>query len=339
MSSERENNALAEWVYPGFCLGMGIVNVSMRIGEPVPPKLRNRYFWFMISALYLAKPLYLNIGGGFSYGNEERGYLLEPSRILHKSNISLNACCGQINDVNLLQYTAEDLRQAGVYFARIVEIFNSKKTAPRPYYVLKAFFEATLWERSVYASTSFAKLIPLLDSFAGNPTHKHEQKVSTRLSFFLKDLPCKFLTEPLSEDQIKMRLALIWQRHRGPDLHGYLKEPDVDMRQDSNKIPPDSEELKDLFDLMEVSRVAIVKMLLLDENSYREYCQIPIPKREYSSKNERVTDEAVREDLGKLFFEDKFYPHPKELLAYSDFKDFTNRQSETQIGKIAAITV
>ena len=331
-STERENIALAEWVYPGYGLGMGIVNACIKIDSTVPSNLRDRYFWLMASALYLTKPLYINIAGGFSYGNEEEGFLgRTPSRILKKSNISLNTFFSHAYGENLLQYNEEDLKQAGVYFARFVEIFNSRKTASRPYYVLKAFFEATLWENSVYASTSFSKLLPLIDSFTGNPTHKHELKASTRLALFLKELPSKFLKKPLSEEEIKSRVASIWQLHRGPDLHGYLKEPDAMTAQDSNKIPADSEELKDLFDLMEFSRLAIIKMLLLDDGSFKEYCEIPIPKRKYSSKEERVADETTRDELGKRFFEDKSYPHPKELLAYTDFSEFSNPKFEAEI--------
>lgn len=282
----------------------------------------------MMSALYLTKPLYINISGSFSYGNEEEGFLgRAPSRILKKSNISLNTFFSHAYGENLLQYNKEDFKQAGVYFARFVDIFNSRKSAARPYYVLKAFFEATLWEQSTYASSSFSKLIPLIDAFTGNPTHKHELKASTRLSLFLKDLPSKFLKNPLSEEEIKSRMASIWQLHRGPDLHGFLKEPDAVTSDDSNKIPVDSEELKDLFDLMELSRLAIIKMLLLDQSSFKEYCEIPIPKRTQSSKE----DKLARDELGKKFFEDKSYPHPKELIAYTEFSGFSNPKFEAEI--------
>lgn len=331
-STERENIALAEWVYPGFGLGMGIVNACIKIDSSIPVNLRNRYFWFMVSALYLTKPLYINISGSFSYGNEEEGFLgRTPSRILKKSNISLNTFFSHTNGENLLQYNEEDFKQAGVYFARFVEIFNSRKTASRPYYVLKAFFEATLWEQSAYANTSFSKLLPLIDAFTGNPTHKHELKASTRLSLFLKELPSKFLKNPVSEEEIKSRIASIWRLHRGPDLHGFLKEPDVITSDDSNKIPVDSEELKDLFDLMEFSRLAIIKMLLLDDSSFKKYCDIPIPKRKYSSKEERIADEFNRDELGKKFFEDTSYPHPKELLAYTNFSEFSIPKFEAEI--------
>lgn len=171
----------------------------------------------------------------------------------------------------------------------------------------------------------------MIDSFTGNPTHKHEQKASTRLSLFLKDLPSIFLEKPLSEEEIKSRIASIWQLHRGPDLHGYLKEPKAIESQDSNKIPVVSEELKDLFDLMEFSRLAIIKMILLEDSSFKKYCEIPIPKRHYSSKNEKTSDESNRDDLGKKFFEDTSYPHPKELLGYTDFQNSPNAKFEAEI--------
>ncbi len=330
-STERENIALAEWVYPGYGLGMGIVNACIKIDTTVPAHLRDRYFWLMASALYLTKPLYIKIAGGFTYGNEENGFLgRTPSRILHKSNISLDTFSSHANGENILQYNEENLKQAGVCFARFVEIFNSKKTAPRPYYILKAFFEATLWERSIYASTTFSKLFPLIDSFTGNPTHKHEKQASTRLSLFLKEVPSLLLDKPLFEEEIKSRIASIWQLHRAPDLHGYLKEPDLPSSSDSTKNLMDSGELKDLFDLMEFSRVAIIKMLLLDEASFQEYCQIPIPRRMYGPGNEKATDEAAREEAAKRFFENKSYPSPEEMFAYTDFAVVAESKEEEE---------
>lgn len=320
-STEREKIALVEWVYPGFGLRTRFVHACIKVDTTIQEHLRDRYFWLMVSALYLTKPLYINISGGFSYGNAEEGFLGTPSRILHKSNMSLNTF---FSEANLLQYNEEDFQQAKVYFDRFVEIFNSKETASRPFYVLKAFFEATLWERSIYASTSFSKLFPLIDSFTGNPFQPLEGKMSTRLSLFLKGLPSKFLKQPLSEEEIKSRIASIWHLHRGPNLHGYLKEPDILTAQDFNKISADSEELKDLFDLMEFSRLAIIKMLLLDGHSFKEYCQIPIPKRKDFSKKERYEMDKV----AKQFFEDKSYPNPKELLAYTGFAGFSNPKND-----------
>lgn len=330
-STERENIALAEWVYPGYGLGHGIVNACIKIDTTVPEHLRDRYFWLMASALYLTKPLYINISGGFSYGNAEDGFLgNSPSRILHRSNMSLDAFFSHINEENILQYNEEDLKKAGKYFSRFAQIFNSRKTAPRPYFVLKAFFEATLWERSIYASTSFSKLFPLIDSLTGNPTHKHEKQVSTRLSLFLKEVPSRLLEQPLHEEEIKSRLASIWKLHRGPDLHGYLKEPDLPSYSDSKR-PIDNAELKDLFDLMELSRVAIIKMLLLNEDTFKEYCKIPIPRREYGLGNEKAADETAREEASKRFFEDRSYPNPNEMLAYTDFVEASASKKEEKL--------
>lgn len=50
----------------------------------------------------------------------------------------------------------------------------SLASTSRPYYVLKAFFEATRWELSTYANTSFSKLLPLIDAFTENPKFEAE---------------------------------------------------------------------------------------------------------------------------------------------------------------------
>ena len=321
-ANAKENIALAEWIYPGYGLGMGIVNACLKIDTTVPAALRDRYFWFMVEALYLTKPLYINIAGGFSYGNEEDGFLgRTPGRIPHKSNISLNTFFSHAKGENLLQYSEEDFKQAGVYFSHFVKIFNSRQIAPRPYFVLKAFFEATLWEHSIYASTTFSKLFPLIDSFAGNPTHKHDKQTSKRLSLFLKEVPSVLLDTPLSEEGIRLRILSIWHLHRAPDLHGYLKEPDLPTANISTQNPIDRPELKDLFDLMEFARVCIIKMLMLDEVSFQEYCQIPIPRRKYRSDAERTDADKAREAASKRFFEEKTYPSPKSMFAYTDFLD------------------
>ncbi len=311
---------LAAWICPGYGLGMGICNVCIKIDANVPSELRDRYFWFIIEALYLVKPLYLSIAGAFSYGTLEEGFVgTHPSRIGHRSNMCAESFFGDSNGRNLC-YSEEELKQAGFYFSRIVEIFNSRRTAARPYFNLKAFFEATLWERSIYASTSFSKLFPLIDSFAGNPSHDHDKKVSRRFSLFLKGITGSQLYEAMSEEKIESRLLSIWHDHRAPDLHGYLKELDFPVLNAETKSLVDKPELKDLFDLMEFSRLAIIKMLHLEKDSFREYCKIPIPLRKYKNKTDRVTSEKARENESKAFFEEKTYPNPKEMVAYTDFE-------------------
>lgn len=325
----KENIALASWVYPGYGLGMGIVNACIKIDSNVPSHLKNRCFWLMMSALYLTKPLYINIVGSFSYGNEEDGFLgRTPERIPHKSNISLNTFFSHFEGKDILQYNESDLKQTGIYFSHFVRIFNSRKTAPRPYYVLKAFFEATLWERSIYASTTFSKLFPLIDAFVGNPAHKHEKKISKRLSAFLNEIPSLFLKSPVSTEELRLRIVSIWQQHRAPEIHGYLKERDFPRTEDLNQEPGDRAELKDLFDLMEISRLSIIKMLMLEEDSFKKYCQISIPRRQYESEDERIEAEQLRETAAKEFFEENTYSSSKEMIAFTDFVEYKKEDSK-----------
>ena len=86
----------------------------------------------------------------------------------------------------------------------------------------------------------------------------------------------------------KEKVALsIWDLHRAPDLHGYLKEPDLSVTNTVTRNPIDRSELKDLFDLMELARLFLIKMLSLEEKVFHGYCQIPIPRSGYISKDEK----------------------------------------------------
>lgn len=318
--SKERNIGLAAWVYPGYGLEMGICNACLKIDATVPAALSDRYFWFMVEALYLTKPLHMHMAGSFAYGNEEDGFLGgTPKRIDHRSNISLNPFFSHAKGENLLQYNEDDLKQAGIYYSHIVRIFNMGQTASRPNYILRAFFEATFWERSIYASTLFSKLFPLIDSFAGNPTHDHGKKISRRLSLFLNEVPGPFLEKPLSKEEIRLLSQSIWDSHRAPDLHGFLKEPNLPVADVTKQDPIDRAELKDLFDLMELTRVCLIKMLLLDEAAFQEYCKIPMPLRKYKDKDTKINAEKAREAASKQFFEEKSYPSPKCMTAYTDF--------------------
>jgi len=336
--SVERNVGLAAWVYPGYGLGMGICNACIQIDKTVPLALRDRYLWFVVEALYLVKPLHMRLAGSFTYGNEEEGFLgKNPSRIDHRSNICLDAFFSHANGENLLQYTEKDLKQAGIYFSQIVKIFNMRQTASRPYFNLKAFFEATLWERSIYASTSFSKLFPLIDSFSGNPTHSHNTKTSERLSAFLKEVSGPLLVTPFPREEIRLRILSIWDLHRAPDLHGYLKEPDLPIADIVKQDPIDRPELKDLFDLMEIARLCLIKMLLLDEATFQEYSGIPIPPRRYKDKESKKAAAHAREEAAKQFFEGKSYPNPQALIAYTDFLGGTEVEINEEIPTEAII--
>lgn len=332
--SLERNIGLAAWVYPGYGLGMGICNACIRIDERVPSTLRDQYLWFIVEALYLVKPIYMRLAGSFTYGNEEEGFLgRNPARIDHRSNICLDAFFSHANGENLLQYTEEDLKLAGVYFSQFVKIFNMRQTASRPYFNLKAFFEATLWERSIYASTSFSKLFPLIDSFSGNPSHSHNIKTSERLSTFLEEIRGPLLAKPFSKEEIKTRILSIWDLHRAPDLHGYLKEPSLPVADIAKQDPVDRPELKDLFDLMEIARLCLIKMLLLDDATFLEYCNIPIPPRRYKDKETKKAATNAREEAAKQFFEGKSYPNPQSMVAYTDFLGGTEVEINEETSK------
>jgi hypothetical protein len=164
-ASKIENVVLGAYVLPGYGLGLGICNVCIRIDTSMSTELRDRYFWFMIGALLLVKPLYIDIAGSFSYGNEEGGFIKDPHRICLRTNISVDSFWNSDEPKNVLQYNEDDIEQAKIFFSHIIEIFKAKQDSPRPYFLLKSFFQAMIWERFNYASSIFSKLFPLIDSF------------------------------------------------------------------------------------------------------------------------------------------------------------------------------
>jgi hypothetical protein len=75
--------------------------------------------------------------------------------------------------------------------------------------------------------------------------------------------------------------------------------------------------MKDLFDLMEISRVAIVKMLSLDAAAFHDYCQIPVP----TYVNDEDITCTTRNNVAAAFFA-KNYSTPKgETFLYTDLVD------------------
>lgn len=327
-SCTTENIYRCEWVCPGYGLKLHAAKYCIKIDKSIPDNSKDRYFWLMIGALYLARPLNICILGSFSYGKEDTGFVGEnAAHYEHRSNIYLDTFFSHSHDEShLLTYTKDDFEQTKVYFLKMEKIFASRQAAPRPYFVLKSFLEATLWEKLIYSSTVFSKLFPLIDSFAGNPTHSHEKKISKRLSAFLKDVPSHIHGQNVPEGEIKERLVSIWRLHRGPELHGYLKEPPIPRANSPQSELYDTSELKDLFDLMEIARLSIIKMLLLDEISYSKYCEIPIPSRSGANqkaleKDEFKAENTAREKSSIDFFEKKSYQNPLAMCSFFDFHD------------------
>ncbi len=314
-SSSERHTGLGAWVYPGHGLGMGQCHACLKMDSSLPSAMARRYGWVMAGALYLAKPIYTAIGGSFTYGAPEDGRLgREPNQINHRSNICLDKFFTRnTDDESLLQYKKGDLTLAGKLFPRILSCLEQRQQMPRPYLVLQRFLEAVLWERLHYASSSFSKLFPALDAFAGNPPRHHANRVPQKLGLFLSEIPSIITGAPLTAQEIETRLKSIWDDHRPPGIHGYVK--DVTFPGSGIKAEP-SMETKDLFDLMEITRMAIVKMLLLEPDVFQEYNQITIPKKADGDK-----DAEVRTELSNTFFKNQ-HPSPKELGAYTDLHPF-----------------
>lgn len=313
-SSPERHVGLGAWVYPGHGLGMGQCHACLKMDASLSSPVTRRYGWAMAGALYLAKPIYTAIGGSFTYSTPEDGLLgRETDHINHRSNICLDSFFTyNANDRSLLQYEKEDFALAGRLFPLILRCLEQRQQMPRPYLILQRFLEAVLWERLHYASSSFSKLFPALDAFAGNPPRHHANRVSRRIGLFLSNTRSIITGAPLTAQEIETRLKAIWDDHRPPGIHGYVKDISFPS---SNIKPKPSPEIKDLFDLMEITRMAVVKMLLLEPTAFQEYNQIAIPKK--------VDDAAeIRTALSDTFFE-KTYPSPQELGAYTDLLPFS----------------
>jgi hypothetical protein len=309
-ASTTEHVALGAWVYPGHGLGMGSCHACLKIDASVPANTASRYFWTMLGALYLAKPIHIKIGGSFTYGDGEDGLLGRmTNRIDHRSNICLDAFFSHTDDKFLLQYDKNDLAVAGQLFPLILECMALRQQMPRPYYILKAFFEAVLWERLHYASSSFCKLFPMFDAFAGNPSRHHANRVSTRFGSFLSDISSAVVGASFASQDISARLKSIWDSNRPPDLHGYVKDLTFPGSSTQPIITP---EIKDLFDLMEIGRVAVIKILLLPSSVFEAYCQIPIPL------SVNTDDDNEKRNNASIAFFAKNYPSPKEAFLYTD---------------------
>ncbi len=304
---------LGAWVYPGHGLGMGQCHACLNIDASIPANTASLYSWAMAGALYLAKPIYMAIGGSFTYGTLDVGLLgRETNHINHRANICLDRFfCHDTNGKPLLHYGKGDLAIAGKLFPLILDCLTLRQQMPRSYYILQLFFEAVIWERLHYASSSFSKLFPMLDAFAGNPSRHHANRVPSRLGSFLANTPSAVIGKSFTSQELKARLKAIWDDHRPPGLHGYVK----DLSFPGSALRPEiTSEIKDLFDLVEIARIAIIKMLLLEPSVKQTYNQIPIPKK--------ADDDAEKRNAASADFFAQSYLSPKELVAYTDLIPF-----------------
>lgn len=308
-SSPERHVGLGAWVYPGHGLGMGQCHACFKVDPSHSVDMARRYGWAMVGALHLAKPIRMVIGGAFTYGTLEDGLLgRETNHINHRTNVCLDSFFSyDLNGMPLLQYEKEDFVLAGKLFPLILNCLAQRQHMPRPYSILQLFFEAVIWERLHYASSSFSKLFPVLDAFVGNPSRHHANRVASRLGSFLANTPSAVNGQLFTSQEIELRLKAIWDDHRPPGLHGYVKDLSFPGSSSSPKITP---EIKDLFDLLEIARISVIKMLLLEPSEFQEYNQIPIPQK--------VNDDAEKRNAASTDFFAHNYLSPKEMVAYTD---------------------
>lgn len=315
---------LGAWVYPGHGIGMGVCHACIMVDASVSTEKALHYAWVMAAALYLAKPLYIHIGGFFRYGTPDDGLLgRTPHRIDHGSNVCLDAFSAHLNSQSLLHFDEHDLKRASRYFPLMLRVLDEESRFQRPYTNLRSFFKAVLWERLRFADSIFAELFSTIDSFAGNPTHKHRNKISANLSLFLDGIPSLITGSATTAQTYVIRLQTMWDRHRGSCKHGYRKSipsPVVQPQSVPKPSKKDLVEMKDLFDLMEIARVSIIKMLLLEEATFQDYCLIPVPTYE---DDKDITEATRNADAGAFFA--KNHPTPKEdVFLYTDLWDACN---------------
>ncbi|MEI8364964.1 MAG: hypothetical protein WCF65_00970 [Parachlamydiaceae bacterium] len=302
---------LGAWVYLGHGLGMGQCHACLKVDPSHSVEMARRYCWAMVGALHLAKPIRVVISGSFTYGTLEDGLLgRETNHINHRTNVCLDSFFSHdVNGEPLRQYAKEDLVLAGKLFPLILNCLEQRQHMPRLYSVLQLFFEAVIWERLHYASSSFSKLFPMLDAFVGNPSRHHANRVATRLSKFLANTPSAITGKSFTAQEIEARLKAIWDDHRPPGLHGYIKDLSFPGSSISPKITP---EIKDLFDLLEIARIAVIKMLLLEPSVVQAYNQISIPHKAYEDAEKRNAESTE-------FFRHS-YISPKEMVLYTDLR-------------------
>ena len=312
-----ENIALVEWVSPGFFLKFGVCPICIKIDFSIPQDRMSRMFWAAIASLVIVKPLFINVSGAFIYGDDENGLLVRiPEKLEYRSNICLDWFKNVpfIND--LLVFNRFDFETASKIYPRVLQILDSGISNPRIFFNLRTFLQATIWERYMYQGSLYSKLFPFIDSFSGNPAGTHSKKVSVRIGKFLSGCICLRTKSQITENQVKNRLEYIWEVNRYPELHGHIKEPlplqKPNQEPDSLYLDKNTDiELKELYDVFEVSRLSILKLLLLDTHDYNSYSKIPIPLTGVDPKTAKKPN-AERDLLASAFF-DIASKNPHEL--------------------------
>lgn len=290
-ASREENIATTELVYPGLHLNVPINHTCIKIDSTIPDNLKEKAFWYTISALYIAQPYYMQITGSFYYGDSENGFVRNPASLDYRTNISIDAL-NRVNNTDIqvppLQYNEQDIERALQLNNRIWKIFENQYDHRRPFTCLNNFLQATLWEKLNFASSIFTKLFTCIDAFTGNPSHHHSITIQKRIHPFLN----KF---EFGNTSLNIKLQRIWDTHRHAEFHGYHK----------GLVPGihgiDPQELRDLFQLMDGCRLSLFKMLLLDDEEFVNYCSIPLVDNSLSTKEQNKLA-SLRNDAADKFF-------------------------------------
>jgi len=314
--SKEKNIALAGFVYPGFGLNDGMCNYCIIIDSSIPDCDKDGLFWMAVVALFIAKPLFMNITGAFYSGDRDIGFVKSPQAIGLRSNLSLQGMDQKLEISYKKCFDKDDIECARILIKRIVQIRKSQKSMQRPNYNLNIFCQLTFWEKLHYENSIFSKLFAFLDSFACNPSAKQEKRISERISTFLSDLAIDL--HPLSKVSIKNRLEYIWSLHRYPDVHGHIKPPmPISIETPNGAFHFDS--AKDLYCLFEIARLCLHKFLLLPIDKFEEYAKILIPPIGFSSKEAAVINDKKDRDANTFF--GNLYDNPPELKPFFDFID------------------
>lgn len=319
---KKENIAIAEWVYPGFHLpGLGICHTSVKIEASIHPDEQRSLFWALVGSLFLIKPLFIHIAGSFTYGSDDTDLIHNPAKIDLRANLSLNLFRTQTQMQNELKYDTQDIELTKQIFPHLLEDLKPNKNNLRSSYNIQQFLQTFFFEKLNYRGSIYSKLFALIDSLAGNPSFSQAQHVSKRLGKFLSDISFDHNDKHTTEKRIIECLKYVWELHRYPVVHGHIKEgicPKGKAINSTNIILPDNEDLQDLWNLSEIARITLLKILLLDKKNKKEYSQIPIPPTGKSTK-EAKDDNKKRDAMANNFF-DQIYNNSDNLIFYSDLQ-------------------
>jgi hypothetical protein len=297
----KENLALAGYVYPGYGLrGTKLCPVSIKIDANihVSNEKMDLLFWSTILAFIITKPLFIHVIGFYIHG--ENGFHKgQCNRIDLRSNISLDVLA-QDNQENL-QYATENLAQVINLLPQIYNLLDSPDKHPRAYYNLVTFLAVAITEKLYLESTAFSRLFTVLDSFSGNTNNKHNVRISSRVANFIID---KSASQPVDELKLQKYLQDQWEIHRTPDIHGHVKLICPDPTQ-PQKNTFNLNYTEDLFNIFEITRFALLKMLLLPDNDFNSYSKIPLQK--FAQQDQ---DQSLRNQAAETFFATNYPNQP-----------------------------